>query len=188
MKSRVRSLLLTAACLMALAAVLFAVACGESEEATTSSDTAAASTTTAAAEATGTDAEATGTDPEATGTDAEATSGTMVVNGLVDNPLTLTVADLEAMNVTTITAEHPKKGATDYRGVLLSDIMAAAKVQSDATALNMGAGDGYIGTVTLAELDPDSMIAISDDGTLDAVMPGQSGKAWVSDIVWLEFQ
>jgi hypothetical protein len=32
------------------------------------------------------------------------------------------------------------------------------------------------------------MIAIGDDGTLNAVMPGMDGKAWVSDIVSLDFK
>ena len=112
----------------------------------------------------------------------------MEVKGLVDNPTTLALADLQAMNVVTITAEHPKKGAQEFTGVLLSEIIAKVGVQSGATVLDIGASDGYMGEVTLAELDPNSMIAISEDGTLNAVMPGQSGKAWVNDIITLEFK
>ncbi|MBN1630862.1 MAG: hypothetical protein JW990_13955 [Thermoleophilia bacterium] len=171
MRSRVHPLLLVALCIMVLGVLAFAVACGEEETTTT------AAPETTAAPATETTAAAT-----------SGTSGTMEVKGLVDNPMTLAVDDLKAMEVTTITAEHPKKGATEYTGVLLSDIMAAVKAQSGASVLNMGATDGYMGTVTLAELDPDSMISIGDDGTLNAVMPGQSGKAWVSDVVTLQFQ
>jgi len=171
MKSRIQPLLVVALCLMVLGVMVFAGACGEEETATT-----AASATTAAPAT------------ETTAAAGAPASGTMEVKGLVDNPMTLTVADLQKMKVTTITAEHPKKGATEYTGVLLSDIMAAVKAQSGATVLNMGASDGFMGTVTLAELDANAMIAIGDDGTLNAVMPGQSGKAWVSDVITLEFQ
>ncbi len=171
MKRRVRPVLLLAVCLLVIGLTVFAAACGDSDETTT---TAAAQTTTTAA--------------ETTTTAAAATSGTVVVKGLVDDPATLAVADLQAMNVTTITAEHPKKGATEYTGVLLSEIMTAVGVQSGATVVDIGATDGYMAEITLAELDANAMIAIGEDGTLNAVMPGLSGKAWVSDLVSLDFK
>ncbi len=174
MKLRNHPLLLVAVCLLVLGLAAFTAACGGSEEATTT--TAAPVATTASAN----------TDTTAAATPA--TSGTMKVKGMVDNPKTLTVDDLKAMKVTTITAEHPKKGSMQYTGVLLSDIMAAVGVQSGATVLDIGATDGYMGEVTLAELDPNCMIAIADDGKLNAVMPGQTGKAWVSDIISLDFK
>lgn len=166
MRLRTRSLLLLVACLALLGVMAFAAACGGSEE--TATTTAPATDTTAAA--------------------TEVTGGAIDVKGLVDDPGTLSVADLQAMNVTTITAEHPKNGATEYTGVLLSDLMAAVGAQSGATLLDMAASDGFMGEVTLAELDADALIAIGDDGTLNAVMPGMDGKAWVSDIVSLDFK
>lgn len=177
MKLQLRSVLMLIVCLTALGLVALAVGCGDETTATTAAPatTAAAPTTTAAA-------------TQTTAATPAATSGTMVVRGKVDNPKTLTVDDLKAMNVTTITAEHPKKGATEYTGVLLKDIMSAVGVQSAATVLDMGAIDGYMGEVTLAELDANAMIAIGDDGTLNAVMPGHSGKAWVSDVILLDFE
>ncbi|MBN1322278.1 MAG: molybdate ABC transporter substrate-binding protein [Thermoleophilia bacterium] len=117
-----------------------------------------------------------------------ATGGTVEVKGMVAQPATLTLADFQAMKVTSVTAEHPKNGATEYTGVLLSDLMAALGVQSTAQTLNMTASDGFMGTVNLAELDANAMIAIGDVGKLSAVMPGQTGKAWVQDIVVLDFQ
>jgi hypothetical protein len=190
MKKHVRSALFLAACLMVLGLMVFAVACGDSDEATTTTAAAATATTVAAAPDTTEAATATtaGAATDTTAGAAAATSGTMAVKGMVDKPAKLAVADLKAMTVKTITAEHPKKGATEYTGVLLSDIMASVGVQSGAKTLVMGATDGYMGQVTLAELDANAMIAIGDDGTLNAVMPGQSGKAWVSDIISLDFQ
>jgi hypothetical protein len=117
-----------------------------------------------------------------------AVSGTMAVKGLVDKPGNLTVADLKAMKVTTITATHPKKGSMQFTGVLFKDIMTAVGVQSAAKVADMGASDGYMGEITLADLDPNAMIAIGDDGKLNAVMPGLEGKAWVTDITSLEFK
>ena len=32
------------------------------------------------------------------------------------------------------------------------------------------------------------MISLGDDGTLNGVMPGMEGKAWVSDITSLDFK
>jgi DMSO/TMAO reductase YedYZ molybdopterin-dependent catalytic subunit len=174
MKMRVRTALMLIAGLLVLGLAVFAAACGGSEETTTTA-AAPATTTTAAA-------------PTDTTAAAAATSGTLTVKGKVNNPKTLTMDDLKAMKATTITAEHPKLGSQEYTGVLLTDIMAAAGVQAGATVLDMGATDGYMGEATLSELDPDSMIAIGDDGKLSAVMPGQTGKAWVKDVITLDFE
>jgi molybdate transport system substrate-binding protein len=116
-----------------------------------------------------------------------AASGAVAVSGKVDKPATLTLDDLKKMTVKTITAEHPKKGANSYTGVLISDLMVAVGAQSGVTTLDMGCTDGYMAQVTLAELDPNCMLSFGDDGKLNAVMPGQTGKAWASDIVTMKF-
>jgi hypothetical protein len=177
MKLRLRIMLMLTACLLVLGLAVLAVGCGDGKTATTEAPTTTVAAPTTTEGATETTAEA-----------PAATSGTMIVKGKVDDPKTLTVDDLKAMDVTTITAEHPKMGPTEYTGVLVKDIMEAVGVQSDAAALVMGASDGFMGQVDISELDADSMISISDDGKLNAVMPGQTGKAWVSDIVTLDFQ
>jgi DMSO/TMAO reductase YedYZ molybdopterin-dependent catalytic subunit len=155
------------ACLLVIGVMASAVACGGSDETTT---------TTAAAPAT--------TAPSADG----ATGAGIEVKGLVERPQTLAAADLEAMNVTTITAEHPKKGATEYSGVLLSELMTAVGAQSGAATVTIAASDGYMAEIPLADLDADAMLAFDDDGTYDAVMPGMDGKSWVSDVVSMEFK
>ena len=129
-----------------------------------------------------------GDDTTATTAAAAPVSGSLQVKGLVDTPKTLTPGDLKAMKQTTISAEHPKLGKQDYTGVLLNDLSAAVGVQAAAKMLDMGATDGFMGEVTLADLDPNSMIAISADGKLNVVLPGQPGKAWVKDVVTLDFK
>lgn len=118
----------------------------------------------------------------------EAVAVSLDVKGLVQTPGLLSAADLQAMNVTELTAEHPKKGATDYMGVLLSELNAVVGLRSEATTLVMTASDGYAAEVPLADLSSDALIAIMDDGSLSAVMPGMEGKVWVSDLVSLEFK
>jgi len=180
--------MVAALCLLALGLVLFAAACGEETTATTAAPattmtTAAATVTTAAATMT-TAASGTAT----TAASSEGTSGTMTVKGLVDKPQSLSADDLKKLGTKTITADHPKNGSQQYTGVLLSDLEKAVGMQAAAKTLDLGGSDGYMGEVTLSELDPNSMIAIGDDGKLNAVFPGQPGKAWVTDIISLEFK
>ena len=165
---------------LVLAATAFAVAACGSDDTTT---TTAAPTATTAAPATDTTAAATES------TAAAAASGTLVVKGMVDKPATFTVADLQKMNPVTITAEHPKKGATEYTGVKLADLFKTLGVQASATTLVMTSSDGYMAEAALSEISAsaDAMLAIGD-GTLDMVMPGLSSKAWAKDVVSWEFK
>jgi len=145
--------------------VVFAGACGGSDTTTITADD---TTTTMAAEGT----------------------GGLEVKGTVDVPSTLTVADIEGMDLVTITAEHPKLGTQEYTGVLLTDLFAVLGVQSVATMLTMAASDGYMAEVALSEISAsaDALLAVSDDGTLNVVIPGVETKAWVKDVVSMEFK
>ena len=172
---------LTVVLVLALAAFVVA-GCGSS----TTTTTAAASTTTAAPASTDTTAASTDTSAAASG----GTSGTIAVKGLVDNPATWTIADLQKMNPITMTATHPKNGDTQYTGVKLTDLFKLVGVQSAATTLVTGSSDGYMSEIALSDIagSADAMLAIGDDGTLNMVMPGMSGKAWATDVVSWEFK
>jgi hypothetical protein len=176
MKRHPRFLVVLLALAAVLAVSLFTAACGAS-----SGDTAATAATTAT-----TTTSATTATPDS----AAPTSGTIVVKGLVGNPMTITVESLKAMNPVTITAEHPKLGKQEYTGVRFTDLLAALKVQSGATTVDLGCSDGFMAEVSLADLkaSADAMIAIGDDGSLNAVMPGMGSKAWAKDIVSMEFK
>ncbi len=117
-------------------------------------------------------------------------SGTATVKGLVDNPMTITGDMLKKMNMVTTTMDHPKLGEMEYSGVRWSELLPLLEVQAAATTVDMGCTDGYIAEVTLAELaaSQDSMLAVGDDGSLNAAMPGFHGKAWARDIIWIEFK
>lgn len=149
-----------AASLLLIAVVFLTSACGGS----------AASTTTAAASTT-------------------AESGSIVFDGLVDRPMTLTRADLDYMDWQTVTADDPTSGTTEYQGVLLSEIFTYVGVRSDATSLVITASDGSTVEITLASINSDqAIIAVADDGALSTVMPGQESKAWVEDVVSMELK
>jgi iron complex transport system substrate-binding protein len=109
------------------------------------------------------------------------------IKGLVESPKTFSVADLQAKAIT-IVAEHPKNGVTTYTGVLLSVLADEVGMQSQATTLVMTAGDGYMAEVPLADLSSGATVAIMDDGTFIAVLPGMEGKVWVSGLASLEFK
>lgn len=124
----------------------------------------------------------------------KATPGPVVltVTGSVGKALTLTDANLHAMTVATISTTAPKQtAAQSFTGVRLSDLMNKAQVNSAVASMVMTGSDGYSSTVDIATVKAcaDCMIAFTDTaGTLNAVMPGQSGKAWVKGIVKIEFK
>lgn len=171
---------LTILAILVAALVAMLGGCGAATTTTAATSEGTAPTTTTAASAT--DA------PDAT--PSEPVSGTIVVKGMVDNPMTLTAEAMHAMDPVTITATHPKMGDQEYTGVRLSDLFTTLEVQSTATTLLLGATDGFMAEIPLADIEatPDAMIAIGSDGTLNGVMPGMSSKAWVKDIVSMDFK
>lgn len=179
--SRKSSLLVVIVAVAALMLAAWALAgCGEESTETT---VAPETTTTAAA------TDTTGAATDTTAGVAAGASGAIAVTGLVDSPMTLTVADLEAMNVETLTVEHPKKGAVEYTGVRFTAVLEALKVQAAATTLVITASDGFAAEVPLADAkaSADALLAI-DEGTINSVFPGLETQTWVKDIVSLEFK
>jgi hypothetical protein len=129
--------------------------------------------------------------PTSVATAMPAASASLVVTGLVGKELSLTEADLRGMTVASVTADQPKVGSQNFSGVRLSDLMAAAGVQSGATSLVMTGSDGYSATIDLPTLQActDCMVAFTNTpGTFLTVMPGQAGKLWVKGVVKLEFK
>ena len=177
-----RSLFVALALILVLAVAAFAVAgCGSS----TTTTTAAPATTTTAMTPTTAGSTATSGGAVATGT-----SGTLMAKGLVDNPMTWTVADLQKLNPVTETETHPKNGDTQYTGVKLTDLFKLLGVQAAATTLDIGASDGYMAEVALSDIaaSPDAMLAMGDDGKLNMVLPGMGSKAWATDVTSWEFK
>jgi hypothetical protein len=124
-------------------------------------------------------------------TEAPAAAPTLKVTGLVTDELALTEADLRAMEVVSIQAEHPKKGMQDYTGVRMSTLMTQAGVKPEAATLVITASDGFSAEIDVPTLAActDCMLAFTDTPeSFLAVMPGQSSKLWVKDVTSLEFK
>ena len=92
----------------------------------------------------------------------------LTVTGLVDTDLTLTLADLASLRQTGITADFQcvtgwRVEDVPWSGVLLSDLLAQAGVQSSARALRFTSFDGaYTESLTLEQgMRPDVLIATS---------------------------
>lgn len=92
----------------------------------------------------------------------------LVVDGLVDRSLTLSVADLKAMPATTLVKDFQcvtgwRVPSVHWQGVLLSTLLDRAGVRPEARALRFESFDGvYTESLTLAEARrPDVIVAYS---------------------------
>lgn len=127
--------------------------------------------------------------PEPTATTAPVADAALVVTGLVETELSFTDADLHALEVVKITAEHPKKGKLDYEGVRLNALLDLAKVKPEAKTLVLIAGDGFKAEVDLAaaRAQADCLLAFTDTaGDYSMVMPGLPSNTWVKGVVKIE--
>jgi len=148
--------------LLALMLALAAAGCGDEAEETTTTTTTAATTTAAAA------------------TTAAAGEAVLTVGDK-----SFTMAELEALGVETLTLKNPSHGPTDYTGVRLTAVLAAAELNEAATTLTIIAADGFEFAAPLPEVlaCADCLLAFDDDGTLRTAMPGMENKAWVKEVV-----
>ena len=129
---------------------------------------------------------------------AKATTSTdweLVINGLVQNPLNLTVDDLKAMPQTTEEAtifcvDFPSQIVTTgiWTGVTLAALLQQAGVQPSAVKVAFFATDQYATDLNLlSALDPAVIVAYAKDGaplseTLRLVVPGRWGYKWISQL------
>lgn len=112
----------------------------------------------------------------------EMKAGVLHIWGKVAKPIAYDLAALKQVGMTKISAEHPKKGMTEYEGVRLNDLLAQVQPAAEATKLVITSGDGYVTEVLLADVKAcaDCLIAV-DGETFNAVMPGLSSGAWAKD-------
>ncbi len=109
--------------------------------------------------------------------------------GMVKTPTGFTEESLRALDVVTITAEHPKSGSAEFEGVRLSDLLDLAGVKDGATTLVFTADDGFSSEVSLAEVlaIPDCLLGFTETpGKFKMVMPGLPSNTWVKGVVSIE--
>jgi DMSO/TMAO reductase YedYZ molybdopterin-dependent catalytic subunit len=126
---------------------------------------------------------------EAAAASSEDVTGSLVIVGAVDQPLGFTEADLRALEVVQLTAEHPKKGMQDYEGVSLNALLDMAGISESATALVFTASDGYVSEVALSDVRacPNCLLAFTEPAQhFNMVMPDLPSSAWAKDVVKIE--
>jgi hypothetical protein len=115
---------------------------------------------------------------------------TLTIKGAVNNELQLTESALRAMNVVTLTLEHPKNGPSEFTGVRLSDLLNQAGLKENTDSIILTASDGYTYELDMPTIQAcaDCLVAFDPEtaGVYNAAMPGQSGKAWVKTLVSIE--
>jgi DMSO/TMAO reductase YedYZ molybdopterin-dependent catalytic subunit len=123
----------------------------------------------------------------------------LTITGLVQNPLSLTLNDIEAMPQTTeyailicVSAPTIPLERGNWTGVQLSYLLQQANVSSDAVKVAMFAPDGFEAdlTVQMATQDSDILVAyqlnnISLKG-LQLVVPNNYGYKWISDLTQIQ--
>lgn len=115
-------------------------------------------------------------------------SGSIVVSGLVDYPMTFVTLDTDYMDWATVTADDPEVGSTTYDGVRLSEVFSYVGVQTEAATVLVVGSDRSSVELTLADISADALITVTPDGAFDLVMPGMSDDAWIDDVVGMEFR
>jgi DMSO/TMAO reductase YedYZ molybdopterin-dependent catalytic subunit len=120
---------------------------------------------------------------------SEEVSGSLVITGAVDQPQGFMEADLRALEVLKLTAEHPKKGTEDYEGVSLNALLDLAGVKDSATTLVFTAADGYTSEVSLDDVRACRDCLLGFTNTLEKfkmVMPNLPSSAWAKDVIEIE--
>jgi DMSO/TMAO reductase YedYZ molybdopterin-dependent catalytic subunit len=128
-----------------------------------------------------------------------ASQQSLIIDGLVDSPLNLTLDDLSAMPKTTEYVElycvdYPtvpvEKG--DWTGVRLGLLLEQAGASSEAVKIAFYADDGYSTDLTIPmAMREDIILAYERDGMplsegLRLVVPGKWGYKWISGLTHIE--
>jgi len=120
-------------------------------------------------------------------------SWTLPIQGLVDNPLTLTLDDLrnnypsrdQYVTLSCISGRIPTTliSTTLWTGVSLQEILAEAKVRPEARYLHISSGDGFYETVDLELIESDEriMLCYAWDGKPLPEDHGFPLRIWIPD-------
>ena len=124
---------------------------------------------------------------EAPATEAPAAIA-LKVTGAVAAEQAWTEAEVKAMTAIDVEATNSKGEKQTYTGVLISDLLALAQPNADATTVVFVADDGYTAEITLAELTActDCIISFRNNGGFSTVLPGLPGNLQVKGVVEIQ--
>ncbi|MDT8781641.1 MAG: molybdopterin-dependent oxidoreductase [Candidatus Bathyarchaeota archaeon] len=132
--------------------------------------------------------------------------GTLIVKGKVNNPLNLTITQLEEYPSVTIrltltsSSREEDNGIFNYTGVLIKDLINQAQTKDDTKSVYVQASDGYGTTISLQDIETKNIIiAYEKDGAQLKpfkdngegpfrliIADEQYAQRWVRDVVSLE--
>jgi DMSO/TMAO reductase YedYZ molybdopterin-dependent catalytic subunit len=120
---------------------------------------------------------------------AEPAAGSFVISGLVNQEMGFMEADLRALEVLTINAEHPKNGKQDFEGVSLNTLLDMAGVKDSAKTLFVTSADGYTTEVALSDVRACTDCLLGFTNTAEKfklVMPNLPSNTWAKEVVKIE--
>ena len=120
---------------------------------------------------------------------AEPATGSLVIAGLVNQEMGFMEADLRALDVLTINAEHPKNGKQDFDGVSLNALLDMAGVKDGAKTLFVTSADGYTTEVALSDVRACTDCLLGFTNTAEKfklVMPNLPSNTWAKDVIKIE--
>jgi hypothetical protein len=126
---------------------------------------------------------------EPAATEAPAATGSLVITGLVNQEMGFMEADLRALDVLTINAEHPKNGKQDFDGVSLNALLDMAVVKDGAKILFVTSADGYTTEVSLSDVRACTNCLLGFTNTAEKfklVMPNLPSGTWAKDVIKIE--
>jgi hypothetical protein len=110
------------------------------------------------------------------------------VTGNVANEQAWTEAEVKAMTTLEVEATNSKGEKDTYTGVLITDLLAAAQPNADATTVIFVADDGYTAEISLAELTActNCIVSFRSKGGFGTVLPGFPGSLQVKGVIEIQ--
>lgn len=126
--------------------------------------------------------------PTEAATEAPAADVALKVTGAVAKEQAWTEAEVKAMPTLDVESTNSKGEKSTYTGVLLSELIALAEPNADATTVTFVADDGYTAEIALADVTAcaDCIVSFRSKGGFSTVLPGQPGELQVKGVVEIQ--
>jgi hypothetical protein len=110
------------------------------------------------------------------------------VTGSVANEQAWTEEEVKAMDNLNVESTNKDGEASTYTGVLLTDLLAEAQPNADATTVIFVADDGYTAEISLEELNActDCIVSFRNQGGFSTVLPEYSSKLQVKGVIEIQ--